>query len=119
MNEQDRIEKFAADIAALQVKTSGNARTERATSMLGTLMMIAGLVIGVGSFVKASNQNNVLDQNELIILGLVCVALAVIGAALWLRTALVRFWRFWMLRSLYEGQAHLDEVVKAIRDTRG
>jgi hypothetical protein len=43
--------------------------------------------------------------------------MAVIGAALWIRTALVRFWRFWMLRSLYEGQAHLDEVVKAIRDS--
>ncbi len=40
--------------------------------------------------------------------------MAIVGAALWIRTALVQFWRFWMLRSLYEGQAHLDEVVKAI-----
>jgi hypothetical protein len=111
------MEQFKADIAAMQVKTSGNALAERAWSTLGTGLMIASLVVGLGSFVNSSSQDNALDQNELIILGFVCVSMAVIGAALWIRTALVRFWRFWMLRSLYEGQAHLDEVVKAIRDS--
>ena len=116
MTDNDRIEKFKADIAAMQVKTSGNVAAERAASTLGMLLMAAALVIGVGSFVQAGSQDNALDQNELIILGFVCVSMTVIGAALWIRTALVRFWRFWMLRSLYESQAHLDEVVKAIRD---
>lgn len=110
------MEKFAADIAAMQVKTSGNAAAEKAASTLGVVLMIAALVIGVGSFVNAGSQDNALDQNELIVLGFVCVSMAIIGAALWLRTALVRFWRFWMLRSLYEGQAHLDEIVSAIRN---
>lgn len=116
MTGNERIEQFKADVAALQVKTSGNAAAERAASALGSLLMIASLVIGIGAFVNSSNQDNALDQNELIVLGFVCVTMAIIGAALWLRTALVKFWRFWMLRSLYEGQAHLDEVVKAIRD---
>ena len=110
------MEKFAADIAAMQVKTSGNAAAEKAASTLGVVLMIAALVIGIGSFVNAGNQDDALDQNELIILGFVCVSMAIIGATLWLRTALVRFWRFWMLRSLYEGQAHLDEIVSAIRN---
>jgi hypothetical protein len=78
--------------------------------------MVASLVVGIGSYVKAGGEDNALDQNELVVLGFVCVAMAIIGATLWLRTALVRFWRFWMLRSLYEGQAHLDQVVKAIRE---
>ncbi|MGE3589237.1 MAG: hypothetical protein AB7L17_16035 [Ilumatobacteraceae bacterium] len=42
--------------------------------------------------------------------------MAIVGAASWLRTALVRFWRLWMLRSLYEHRAHLDEIVKAIKE---
>jgi hypothetical protein len=117
VTENDRMEQFKADIIAMQVKTSGSAAAERASSTLGILLMIAALVIGLGSFVNSSSQESALDQNELIILGFVCVSMAVIGAALWIRTALVRFWRFWMLRSLYEGQAHLDEVVKAIRDS--
>lgn len=117
MTENDRMEQFKADITAMQVKTSGNAAAERVSSTLGIILMIAALVIGLGSFVNSSSQDNALDQNELIVLGFVCVSMAIIGAALWIRTALVRFWRFWMLRSLYEGQAHLDEVVKAIRDS--
>ena len=118
MTETDRMEQFKADITALQARTSGSALAERAWSTLGGCLMIAALVVGLGSFVNSSSQDNALDQNELIILGFVCVSMAIVGAALWIRTALVRFWRFWMLRSLYEGQAHLDEVVKAIRDTR-
>lgn len=115
-DQPDRIEQFKADIADLQVKTSGKASSEKAASIVGVVLMVLAVVVGIGSFVQAGQQDSALDQNELIILGLACISLAIIGAALWIRTALVRFWRFWMLRSLYESQAHLDEVVKAIRE---
>jgi hypothetical protein len=116
MTDENRGDQFRADMATLQVKTSGKASSERAGGIIGVVLMVASIVVGVGSFVNAGNQTNALDQNELIILGFVCVSAAIIGAAMWLRYTLVRFWRFWMLRSLYEGQAHLDEVVTAIRD---
>jgi hypothetical protein len=116
MTSEDRIEQFKTAIADLQVKTSGKSSTEKVSSILGIVLMVAAVVIGVGSFVQAGQESDPRDQNELIILGLACVSMAVIGAALWLRTALVRFWRFWLLRSLYENQAHLDEVVNAIRE---
>lgn len=112
----DRIEQFKSEIADLQVKTSGKAGAEKAASTLGVVLMVLSILIGVGSFVQAGQESNALDQNELIILGLACISMAIVGSALWIRTALVKFWRFWMLRSLYEGQAHLDEVVKAIKD---
>lgn len=115
-NSDDRIEQFQREIADLQVKTSGKASAEKAASSFGVLLMVLAIIIGIGSYVQAGQENNTLDQNELIILALACISMAVVGAALWIRTALVKFWRFWMLRSLYEGQAHLDEVVKAIKD---
>ena len=116
MTDENRGDRFRADMATLEVKTSGKASSERAGGIIGVVLMVASIGVGVGSFVNAGNQTNALDQNELIILGFVCLSAAIIGAAMWLRYTLVRFWRFWMLRSMYEGQAHLDDVVKAIRD---
>lgn len=115
-NSDDRIEQFKSEIADLQVKTSGKASAEKAASTLGVVLMVVAIIIGIGSYVQAGQEDSTLDQNELIILALACISMAIVGAALWIRTALVKFWRFWMLRSLYEGQAHLDEVVKAIRE---
>ena len=117
-HSDDRIEQFKTEIADLQVKTSGKASNEKAASSFGVFLMVAAVIIGIGSYVKSGKQNDVREQNELIILALACISMAIVGAALWIRTALVKFWRFWMLRSLYEGQAHLDEVVKAIRDSK-
>jgi len=113
-----RIDQFKSEIAELQVKTSGKASAERAASSFGIFLMVASILVGIGSFVQSSSEENALDQNELIILGIACVTTAIVGSALWIRTALVKFWRFWMLRSLYEGQAHIDEVVRAIREER-
>ena len=47
------------------------------------------------------------------------LALAVVGAAVFLRYSLARFLRFWLLRQLYEGQAHIDQVVAALGERDG
>jgi hypothetical protein len=115
-SNNQRADVFAEEVAKLKVATSGNPGAEKTASTIGILLMVASIVIGVGSYIQAGQSDNALDQNELVILGLVCIAMAIVGTGLWLRATLVKFWRFWMLRSLYEGQAHLDQVVQAIKD---
>ena len=105
MTDNARVDRFAADIEAMQVKTSGKPSLERVTGIAGLVLMALSLVISVGSYFAATGLDNALDQNELIVLGFLCVSMAVIGAALWLSTVLVRFWRFWMLRLIYENQS--------------
>ena len=40
---------------------------------------------------------------------------AVTGAAVFLRYGLAKFLRIWLLRQMYEGQSHIDQVVEAIK----
>jgi hypothetical protein len=54
------------------------------------------------------------DIQSLIILAVAMLALAVAGAAVFVRYSLARFLRFWLLRQLYEGQAHMDRLVGAL-----
>lgn len=125
--DSDRIERFKADVASGQQKTSGNAASEKAQIGIGVLLMIVGVVLSIGMYIQSSNEgvgkgttNEILiaqmSQNEHITLAIAGVGLVFVGAALFLRAALMRFWRFWMLRSLYQSRADLDEIVAAIKE---
>ncbi len=113
MTSQDRIEQFKAEVADLKLKTSTGG-SEKAAGKAGTIFMFLAVIVGFGAYVQSTSAENALDQNELIILTLACVALAVVGAALYLATKMISFWRFWMLRQMYEHQAHLDQLSERV-----
>lgn len=125
--DNDRIERFKADVASGQQQTSGSAASEKAAAALGVVLMIVGVVLSFGMYIQASNEgvgggttNEILiaqmNQNQQQILAIAGVGIIFLGAALYLRSALMRFWRFWMLRQLYQNRADLDEIVEAIKD---
>ena len=111
MTTDDRIERFKEEVADLKLKTSGGGG-ERAAGRAGLLLMLVAAVVGVASYVQSTSTDNALDQNELIILALAAIAVAVVGAALYVSTKVISFWRFWMLRQMYEHQAHIDQLVE-------
>ncbi len=126
VTDNDRIDKFTSEVGSGQKRTSGNASAEKFAASIGIFLMVLGVVLSIGMYVTATNEgvgggttNEILlaqmKQNEEMILAIVGVGMIFLGAMLYLRTALVRFWRFWMLRSLYESRQHLDEVVAAIK----
>ena len=43
------------------------------------------------------------------------LTLAVTGGAMFLRYGLAKFLRLWLLRQMYEGQSHIDQVVEALK----
>ena len=110
-----RVDQFKTDITDMKLKT-GTANKEGSLQALGVILMIAGIAIAIGSYISSTGQDIALDQNELIILALAGVCITLTGAALFLRYSLAKFMRFWLLRQMYEGQAHIDQVVDAIRE---
>ncbi len=108
-----RVEVFKREIADLQLKTNTGG-AEKAAGIAGTIMMSVAVLVALVSYIQSSGKDDPRDQNELIILCLLCVVVAVVGAALLLWNRIIRFWRFWMLRQMYEHQAHLDQLVERL-----
>jgi uncharacterized membrane protein YidH (DUF202 family) len=114
-----RIEQFKSDIAEMKLKT-GTSSKEGALQLLGVLLMLGGIVIALASYGASLNvkvgEGDVLDSNSYLVFAVGGLAITVMGAALFLRYSIAKFLRFWLLRQMYEGQAHIDQVVDAIRE---
>ena len=113
----DRIERLQSEAARLDVARSGSR------DGLFQTAAVAAMVLGVvGAFVayQASlGSDDPRDIQSYIILAITMLGLVIVGAAVFLRYSLAKFLRFWLLRQLYEGQAHVDELVASFRPSAG
>jgi hypothetical protein len=113
----DRIERLQSEAARLDVARSGSR------DGLFQTVAVAAMVVGVvGAFIawQASlGSDDPRDIQSHIILAITMLGLVIIGAAVFLRYSLAKFLRFWLLRQLYEGQAHVDELVASFRPSAG
>lgn len=124
MTDQARIDEFRSEVEALKLKT-GAGSSERVLQIIGAVLMVAGIVVALVSYITANNQNSGdlaidnLEHNELIILALAGVAMSITGGFLFLRYSLARFFRFWLLRQIYESRTLIDELGAARPASQG
>ncbi len=110
----DRIERLRTDAAALKV--GRGAGREGLWQTVGALAMTAGVVVSLLAYQMSLTKDDQRDIQSLQILAVSMLALAVVGATVFLRYSLARFLRFWLLRQLYEGQAQIEQVVAALTE---
>ena len=109
----ERMDRFKAEAAGLQLKT-GNAERERIFIVAGLVLMAVGVIVALVAYQASLGADDARDIQSFIVLAIAMLGVVVVGAAVFLRYAMARFLRLWLLRQLYEGQAHLDRVVEAI-----
>ena len=114
METNDRVERFKAEAAELNLK-AGNPGTDSKLQTLGVILMVAGIVVAFLSYQGALGSDDQRDVMTFVALAVTGLTLTVTGAALFLRYALGKFLRLFLLRQLYEGQHHMDQVVEAIK----
>ena len=122
MSETNRVDQFKADMAEMKLKTGG-ASKDGPLQIVGVVLMIAGIVVAFVAYraslnvtiSKTGSNADLLDANSYTNLALTGIAVTVTGAALYLRCALAKFFRFWLLRQIMENRAQLDEVVDALK----
>ena len=113
----DRMERLKADAAELNV--GRRPARDGLFQAAGAVAMGAGVVVGVVAYWLSLGKSDPRDITSLVILAVSMLALAVVGAAVFLRYSLARFLRFWLLRQLVEDQAHIDRLVSALHNGRG
>jgi Na+/proline symporter len=111
----NRIDQFKSEVTELNLK-AGNAGREKLLSVLGVLLMIAGVIGAFLAYVSSGNLDDARDVQTQIVFAVFFLTLSVFGAALFLRYSFAAFLRMWLLRNLYEGQANTDRIVEAIAD---
>jgi len=109
----DRIERLRAEAAELKVGKETASR-DGLYQVAGAVAMGVGAAVALTAYWTSLGKSDSRDIDSLMILAIAMLALAVVGAAVFLRYSLARFLRFWLLRQLYEGQAHLDQLVASI-----
>ena len=106
----ERVEEFKRDIAEMQVKDPAAGR-DRLALRGGFALMVIGVIVTIAGYVQSNGTTNPLGQRDAIIIALIGVAVAVVGAALFIRGSLATFLRFWLARLIYEQRAQTDRII--------
>jgi hypothetical protein len=115
MLAEERREQFKAEVAQMKLKT-GTSRNDVIFMAVGGLAMLVGVVAAFLIYetsLSASDPRNIASKE---IAAIAFLAVTVIGAALFLTGAIARVLRLWLLRQLYEAQAHVDQLTAAVRE---
>ncbi len=98
---ESRADRFARELADLKISDPAAGRP-RLWQRLGAVLMVAGIVLGVLSYLISARTGDSLTASTAISIALGGVTLAVAGAAIFLRYSLTGFLRFWMARQSFE-----------------
>jgi hypothetical protein len=111
----DRVAEFKAEVAEMRLADPAASR-DRLLFRLSMALLGLGPVLGIVAYVLSHGTDNTLQQGDAIVIALIGVTVAVVGAALFLRYSLAGFLRFWLARLTYEQKAQTDRVVTAMTD---
>jgi len=110
IESSDRVDQFKADIAEMKVKDPSTTR-DALLLRVGAVLMVAGIALLAFGYNKSHGTSDPLVQSDASILGMMGVAVTVIGAAMFLRYSIAQFLRFWLSRLVYEQRAQTDRIV--------
>ena len=110
-----RLQEFQAEVDAMKV-SGGGANPERIGMILAILMFAAAFVIEIVAFSGSSSASDPQDQTDFVILALLGVVVALGAVALFVRYALTRWFRYWLVRLIHEDRQQTDRIVAALED---
>jgi uncharacterized membrane protein YidH (DUF202 family) len=105
-----RLQQFQTEVEHLKV-SGGKANPERNGRALGAVLMAVGLILGVYAYFGLShNTTDPLQQGDATVMGLLGVGLTVVGTGIFVVFSLTRYFRYWLVRLIYEQRDQTDRI---------
>ncbi|MCU1461924.1 MAG: hypothetical protein JWO37_1999 [Acidimicrobiales bacterium] len=105
-----RLQQFQAEVEQLKV-TGGRANPERMWAIVGVLAMAAGVVLSLVAWILTQGTTSTLDFASYNAMGTFAMALTIGGTGLFVVMSLRRYFRYWLVRFIYEMRDQADRVV--------
>lgn len=96
-----RADRFVRELSELKIPDPAAGRGEL-WLRVGAALMAVGLIAAVAAYFMSHGTSDALAQRDAITIGLVGVASAVVGSALFLRYSLTGYLRYWSARQSFD-----------------
>jgi hypothetical protein len=113
----ERLAQLKDEVSKLKV-TGGMANPERLAGKWGIGLTIVGFVVAVVSWWSAFNAGNYADIYRSQIFAAIGIGVSIVGIVLWIRNSLTRYFRFWLIRLVYEQREQTDRLIAALERDR-
>jgi len=110
-----RLKEFQAEVDTMKI-SGGGANPERLGMTAGIVLFAVAILIEIVAFSGSSGASDARDQTDFVILALLGVVVALGAVALFVRYALTRWFRYWLVRLIYEDRQQTDRIVAALED---
>jgi uncharacterized membrane protein len=104
-----RLQQFQAEVEQLKV-TGGRANPERTWSIVGAVAMVIGVVMSLVSWILTQGTESSLDFASYNAMGNFGMTLTIAGTGLFLVMSLRRYFRYWLVRLIYEQRDQMDRI---------
>ena len=113
----ERLAQLREEVSKLKV-TGGMANPERLAGKWGIGLTIFGFVVAIVSWWSAFNSADLGTNIRSQIFAAIGIGISVVGIVLWIRNSLTRYFRFWIIRLVYEQREQTDRLIAALERDR-
>jgi hypothetical protein len=110
-----RLAQFQEEVARLKLK-GGGANPERNGINIGIGLAIVGFIVVVIVWLssKGSGANNADARLDAVAAGFIGLLVGIVGIVLWLRNSITSYFRYWLVRLIYEDREQTERLIQAI-----
>jgi hypothetical protein len=113
----ERLAQLKDEVSKLKV-TGGMANPERLAGKWGIGLTIVGFVVAFVSWWSALDAGRFEDIFRAQIFGVIGIGISIVGIVIWIRNSLTRYFRFWIIRLVYEQREQTDRLIAALERER-